>query len=215
MAIKGLSIPVCGNYSYSSDTGKVTYEEPFIADAAVEYSVSWTTGDDNPLYANNGVKENDKGTFQNGELTLGTSDLPQELSQKLLGTKTKEVQFGPEGAQITAQEQTYDDDAKSPYLGFGIIEMHQIDDKDQFRAVFFPKVYFKIPEEAATTKGETIEWQTKSITGQILRSDEVDVDNRHPWMKDAWFDTESDALEYLQWRCGKKYSEQGGGGVDS
>ena len=63
------------------------------------------------------------------------SDLPQELSQKLLGTKTKEVQFGPEGAQITAQEQTYDDDAKSPYLGFGVIEMHQIDDEDLVEAI--------------------------------------------------------------------------------
>ena len=215
MAIKGLSIPVCGNYSYSSDTGKVTYEDPFIADSAVEYGVSWTTGDDNPLYADNKIKENDKGTFQSGELTLGTADLPQELSQKLLGTKTKEIQFGPTGTQITAQEQTYDDDQKAPYLGFGIIEMHQIDDADQFRAVFFPKVYFVIPEEAATTKGESIEWKTKSITGQIMRSDEVDEDNKHPWMKDAWFKNESDALEYLQWRCGKTYLEQDEGGEGS
>lgn len=201
MAIKGLSIPVCGKYKY--ENGKATYSEPTIADKAVEYSVSWSTGDDNPLYGNNGICENSKGTFQNGELTLGTTDMPQKLTQLLLGTKTKEVQFGPSGSQITAQEQTYDDDQKSPYFGFGIIEMHQINDIDTYRAVFFPKVYFGIPEEAATTKGETVEWQTKSITGTIQRSDATEEDGRHPWMQDAWFEKESDAANYLLWKCGK------------
>lgn len=201
MAIKGFSVPVCGKYKY--EEGEVTYSEPTTAGSGIEYSVSWSTGDDNPLYANNGIEENSKGTFQKGDLTLGTADMPQELSQLLLGTKTKEVQFGPTSKQISAQEQTFDDDQKSPYFGFGVIELHQIHDKDKYRAVFFPKVYFNIPEEAATTLGETVEWQTKSITGTIQRSDIVDEDNKHPWMKDAWFDTESEAIDYLMWKCGK------------
>lgn len=201
MAIKGLSIPVCGKYTNTE--GRITYSEPTMADKAIEYSVSWSTGDDNPLYANNKISENEKGTFRSGELTLGTADMPQELSKLLLGTKTKEVTFGPTGKQITAQEQTFDDEQKAPYFGFGIIEMHQIDDVDTYRAIFFPKVYFRIPEEAATTKGETIEWQTRSISGTIQRSDAVSEDGRHPWMQDAWFESESDAVNYLLWKCGK------------
>lgn len=201
MAIKGLSIPVCGKYTNTE--GRITYSEPTMADKAIEYSVSWSTGDDNPLYANNKISENEKGTFRSGELTLGTADMTQELSKLLLGTKTKEVTFGPTGKQITAQEQTFDDEQKAPYFGFGIIEMHQIDDVDTYRAIFFPKVYFRIPEEAATTKGETIEWQTRSISGTIQRSDAVSEDVRHPWMQDAWFESESDAANYLLWKCGK------------
>ena len=41
MAIKGLSIPVCGNYAATGN--KTTYSDPFIADSAVEYGISWTT----------------------------------------------------------------------------------------------------------------------------------------------------------------------------
>lgn len=200
MAIKGLSIPVIGTYSNAG--GVVSYSDPVIASKAAEYSVSWTTGDDNPLYLDNGIAENDKGTFQSGELTLATGDLTQEISARILGTKTYQETFTANGEQVTVEVQVFDDERNSPYLGFGIIEMHQINDVTKFRPVFFPKVYFNIPEEAATTKGESIEWQTKSITGQILRSDAVDDNAVHPWMMDAWFDTESVAQAWLMHKCG-------------
>lgn len=64
MAIKGLSIPVVGRYSNSD--GTVTYSSPTVANKAVNYSISWTVGDNNPLYADNQIAENDKGTFQSG-----------------------------------------------------------------------------------------------------------------------------------------------------
>lgn len=203
MAVKGLSIPVCG--VYENTDGAVKYKEPFVADHAVEYGVSWEVSDDNPLHGDNKIIENAKGSFQSGELTLGTTDLPQEISQKILGAKTKEIEFGPTAAKIQTTESTFDDDLKTPYLGFGIIEEHQIEDTDKYRAVFFPKVYFNVPEEAATTRGESVEWQTKSITGKIMRSDAVDEENKHPWMQDAWFEKESEAIEYLMWKCGKTW----------
>ena len=203
--IKGLSIPVVGKYT--NDDGTVTYSTPTIADHAVSYGISWTTADNNPGYADNQIQENDKGGFQGGELTLGTADLTQDISSMILGTRIIEsVQFGPSEKQITAKVQVYDDTQSAPYLGFGIIEMHQVDDVTQYRAVFLNKVYFNLPEEAAETKGETIEWQTKEITGSIMRSDAVTENGTHPWMEDAWFETESDALEFLQWKCGKTYT---------
>ena len=48
MAVKGLSIPVCG--VYENTDGVVKYKEPFVADHAVEYGVSWEVSDDNPLH---------------------------------------------------------------------------------------------------------------------------------------------------------------------
>ena len=198
MAIKGLSIPICGAYSATGTT--VTYSEPYVADKAVEYGISWTTSDNNPFYADNGIAENDKSTFQSGELTLQTADLPQELSLKILGLK--EATFSYDTSK-QADEAVYDDDLKSPYLCFGIIDLHQINDKDTYRAVFLPKIYFNIPEEAATTKGESVEWQTREITGVIMRSDQVDSNYKHPWMIDAWFDSEDEAKAYLMAKCGQ------------
>lgn len=198
MAIKGLSRPVIGDY-IKGEGNAVTYSNPEVADKAVEYSVSWTTTEDNPLYADNDIAENDSGTFQSGELTLNTSDLSQDLSKRVLGLKTVETTYG-EGKKAT--ELIYDGDAKSPYLGFGIIEMHQVDGEDMYRAVFLPRIKFNLPEEAATTKGETIEWQTKSITAKILRSEVMDENYKKPWMIDAWFESEFEALEYLRFKCG-------------
>lgn len=202
MAIKGLSIPVCGSYAYDAEEDKVTYSDPFIADSAIEYGATWTVSENGYLYADNKIKETAKGTFQTGELTLGTADLPNEIAQKIIGAKIYEATVAGAG-EGTVSELIYDDDQKSPYLGFGIVELHQIDDVDKYRAVFLPKVFFNIPEEAATTKGETVEFQTKSITGTIMRSDQNDTNYKHPWLISAWFDTESAALEYLMAKCGK------------
>ncbi len=202
MAIKGLAVPIIGKYSNSN--GRVTYSAATVAGAAVEYGVSWEVSDDNPLYADNGIKENDSGTFQSGELTLGTDDLSKNISILILGLKTKSVTYG---SAKTVEVTVYDDDAEAPYFGFGIIEMHQINNKNSYRAVFLPKVQFKLPENAATTKGESIEWQTPSITASVFRSDEVNEENRHPWMEDAWFEDEASAIEYLIFRCGGKAEE--------
>lgn len=202
MATKGVSIPVMGEYSYNETTGVVSYANPFIANKVAEYSVSWTTGDDNPLYLDNGIGENDKGSFQSGELTLTTGDLEQATSKKILGTTTYTDTYTVDGAEKTATVQVWDDERNSPYLGYGIIEMHQINDVTSYRAIFFPKVYFNVPEEAATTKGESIEWQTRQLPGSILRSDAVTANGAHPWMEDAWFETESDARGWLWYKCG-------------
>ena len=153
-----------------------------------------------PLYADNMEAENDKGTFQNGDLSLGTDDLTQEASTLILGTKSKTYSYATDKE---AEESVYDDDRNAPYLGCGVIEQHQNNDVTKYRAVFFPKVYFNVPEQAATTRGESIEWQTPTITGKVTRSDLVDANYNHPWMIDAWFDTEAEALEYLEYKCGK------------
>lgn len=201
MAIKGLSIPVFGKYDYDGST--VTYSNPTIMAKAVEYSVSWEVGDNNPFYADNAIAENDKGTFQSGELTLTTDDLTQEVSALILGTSTYEETFTVDGASQTATVQVYDDTQNSPYLGVGVIETHQKSDADKYRAVFFPKVNFSIPEEAAATKEDEIDWQTREITGTINRSDEVSSSGTHPWMNDAWFDSEASALAWLKFKCGE------------
>ena len=197
MAIKGLSLPVFG--TYTNESGTVTYADPTIMDKAVEYSLSWTTGDDNPFYADNGIAENDKGTFQGGELTLTTADLSQEVSKKILGTKiVKETYSNEKQADV----QVFDDDYNPPYLGVGVVEMHQVNDANRYRAVFLHKVHFNVPEGAATTKGEDVDWQTPEITGAVTRSDATGSGGTHPWMSDAWFDTESEALLWLKFKCG-------------
>ena len=192
MAIKGLAVPVFGNYHYNGLS--VVYTDGFVAGAAIEYGIEVETSDNNPLHGDNRIIENDYGTFNTGTLTLNTSDLDQETSIRLLGLKEVKINVGEK--EVT--ELVTDDDMKQTPKGFGIIETHQINDVDRYRAVILCKTTMAIPAEAATTKGESIEWQTKEIEGTITRSDENTENYKHPWKREAWFDTEKEAMEYLK-----------------
>lgn len=193
MAIKGLSIPVFG--LYKNNAGTVTYIEGVINPSAVSYSVAVESTENNPLYANNRIKENDVGRFSTGTYTLETDDLDQNVSKFLLGIKEIERSYGN---SKTVMALIYDDDQKAPAMGCGIIEEHQIDDVNQYKAVILKKVIFNIPEDAATTRGESIEWQTRTIEGTISRSEENGENGKYPWKEEAWFASETEAIEYLK-----------------
>lgn len=192
MAIKGLTIPVIADYTF--DGTNVKYTNGFVCGSAIEYGAEIETSDDNPLYGDDKIIEHDYGTFSTGTLTLNVSDLTQKDSKRLLGVKEVERTVGD--GKVT--ELVYDDDARTTPKGFGIIETHQINDVDQYRALILAKIAPKIPAEAATTKGESIEWQTKEIECGIERSEENSVDYKHPWKYEAWFDAHAKAMEYLK-----------------
>lgn len=192
MAVKGLSIPFFGKYA--NDNGTVTYSEGKTIGHAIEYGLELEMGDDNPLYGDNMIVEHDNGSFQSGTLTLNTSELTGPVSKWLLGLSESTVEVG--GKSVTVY--TYDDDSRPIIVGFGVIELHQIDDVDHYRAVILPKCMPKFPSEAATTKGESIDWQTKEIEFTIERSDA----SKHPWKTEAWLESEEDAIAYLQGQLG-------------
>ena len=192
MAIKGLAVPVFGDYNF--DGNKVYFTNGFMCGKAVEYGVETETSDDNPLYGDDGIAEHDYGIFSGGTLTLNTTDLDYKTSKNLLNLKEVKRTVG----DVQVSELVYDDDASPKTKGFGIIETHQINDVDQYRAVILPRVTPRNPAEAATTKGESIEWQTKELEFAVERTEEVSENYKHPWKYEAWFDTKAKALEYLK-----------------
>lgn len=192
MAIKGLAIPVFGDYNF--DGNKVYFTDGFVCGKAVEYAVDTENSDDNPLHADDEVAEHDYGIFAGGTLILNTTDLDYPSSKRLLNLKEVERTIG----DVQVKELVYDDDASPKSKGFGIIETHQINDIDQYRAVILPKVTPRNPAEAATTKGESIEWQTKELECAVERTEEYSENYKHPWKYEAWFDTRDKAFEYLK-----------------
>ena len=192
MAIKGLAVPIFANYNF--DGNKVYFTDGFRCGKAVEYSFEPETADDNPLYGDNMIAEHDYGVFTRGTLTLNTTDLDYESSKNLLELKEVSKTVG----DLEVKELVFDDDGKAKPKGFGIYETHQINDVDCYRALIFPRVTPKNPSDSATTKGESIEWQTKELECTVERSEEVNENYNHPWKYEAWFNSENDALEYLK-----------------
>lgn len=195
MATIGLSKPYYAIYAEAG--GVVSYSDGAVMGKATEASISIETTEDNNLYGDNGLAETDR-RFANGTLTLSTTDLSQEVSKAILGL-TEQAITGIDGVTDTSvKELVYDDGQVTPYLGVGFIIKKKVNGAYKWRGVVLPKVMFSVPEDAATTQGESIEWQTPELTGTIMRDDSA----THVWKKEATFTSEAQAEAYIKARLG-------------
>ena len=195
MATIGLSKPYYAIYAEAG--GVVSYSDGAVMGKATEANISIETTEDNNLYGDNGLAETDR-RFANGTLTLSTTDLSQEVSKTILGL-TEQAITGIDGVTDTSvKELVYDDAQVTPYLGVGFIIKKKVNGAYKWRGVVLPKVMFSVPEDAATTQGESIEWQTPELTGTIMRDDSA----THVWKKEATFTTEAQAEAYIKARLG-------------
>ena len=187
MATIGLSKPYFAKYVNSG--GSVSYQNGGLLAKAIEFGAQIDSGESNDLYADNGVAESDR-SFQGGTMTMTTDDLTQEASAALLGITPVTISVNG----VNVQELIYDDQMTVPDLGIGVIIKKKKDGAYKYRAVVLTKVKFNIPDESATTQGETIEWQTPELSGLIQRDDST----YHAWKREATFDTEQDARDYIE-----------------
>lgn len=147
-------------------------------------STSYETNDAE-LYSDDELEESDY-TFSSGTLTIGTSDLTDAAISAILGiTPTT----GENGGELV-----YDDSMAQPELGVGFIITKRKAGVYSYRAVIFPRVKFKIPADAATTREGKLSFQTSTIEGTIAR----DFSEKHVWKREQTFSDESDAVEYIQ-----------------
>lgn len=190
MATIGLSKPYYAIYSNTGST--VSYSDGGILAKAVEFSAEIENTDDNNLYADNAIAETDR-SFSGGTLTITTDDLTQEASAAILGLTAQSITI--EGVTTeTPTELVFGEAQTIPYLGFGIIIKKKVGGVYKWRAVVFTKIMFNVPSDAATTQGETIEWQTPELTATIMRDDSTN----HVWKRESTLDSEADAEAYIK-----------------
>ena len=195
MATIGLSKPYFAVYSVAGST--VSYANGAVMGKATEANIEIDTTEDNNLYADNAIAETDR-TFAGGTLTLSTDDLSQEVSKAILGLAEQAI-TGIEGVTDTSvKELLYDDQQQTPYLGVGFIIKKKVGGVYKWRGVILTKVMFSAPADAATTQGETIEWQTPELSATIMRDDSTN----HMWKREATFTTEVQAEAYIKDRLG-------------
>lgn len=188
MAGIGLSKPYYAKYVNTD--GVISYTGGGIFAKAIEFNAKIDSGEDNNLYADNGIAETDRG-FTSGTLSVTTDEILETAAAAILGITPDTITVGTE---TSVTELVYDDDMEVPDLGFGIIIKKKISGVYKYRAVVFHKIKFNIPEDAAVTQGETIEWQTPTIEGVIMRDDS----EKHGWKSEATLDTEALAEAYIK-----------------
>lgn len=170
-----------------------------LASAAIGYADGFTCGkaislDVNPqyaegsLYGDDGKAEYDK-EFKYAEVTLNTTTLPVQAHNILFGHEVKQDGDG----MVNVKFRTTD---TPNYVGFGIYVKEKVDGVKKYVAMWMYKVKFTEGQESFKTKGDNIEYQTPSISGQAIGISD------NSWKETRIFDTEKEAQEWIDEMAG-------------
>lgn len=146
---------------------------------AVSCSVS-VENNDAKLYADDGVAESDT-SFAGGTVTMGIDEADLETMAVLLGHDISE-----DG------EMTRSADDVAPYVGLGRVITKLVNGVRKYKVEFIYKVKFAEPSQEDTTKGESVEFGTTDIEGQIVAL------ANGKWSVAQEFTTEAEAITYLE-----------------
>jgi len=183
MAYVGLKHPVYAPIS-SEPAGSVpVYGTGRVVGYALEANVSIEHAD-SKLYADDAVRESDK-SFLSGAITLGVDDLAKEECVGMLGSQERTV----DTYAVVRDASTFD----APYLGFGYYRVRKKNGVRLILALWYYKTQWTEPSEEAKTKGESIEWQTPTIEGEVFAIDDTDGTYRDRY----WATSEADAIAWL------------------
>jgi phi13 family phage major tail protein len=105
--------------------------------------------------------------FNSGTLTLGVDDIGLSAASELTG-----AEIDSNGVLVSTSE----DDGKPVAVGFRAKKAN-----GKYRYFWLYRVKFAVPATNLETKGESINFQTPSIEGTVMRRNKVDGKGRHPW----------------------------------
>ena len=136
------------------------------------------SNNDVKLYADDALAESDT-SFQSGTVTLGIDDEDDVMLATLLGH------------EIESGEMVRNANDAAPYVGLGRIVTKMVGGAYKYKVEFLHKVKFAEPSQDNTTKGESVEFGTSELAGQVAALANGE------WSKTKTFSTMAEAQTYL------------------
>lgn len=152
------------------------------------------TPDENPLYANNGVAENDASSGSGGTLTQTLDRMTLETAADLYGTSVNKVTVQVNGEAVEGTEIAYKGDEVSVPVGVAYIKLGQEDGVRHHEVVFYREATYSRPSDESQTMTDSIEWQTPEITAVVAG---VQGDGSEPWYRISRWPTQQAAIAYI------------------
>lgn len=177
MAKIGLKNFLFGILTEDSD-GSASYGAAQKPAKAISCSVD-ISNNDVKLYADDVVAESDT-SFQSGSVTLGIDDEDDAMLATLLGH------------EIVGGVMTRNSSDIAPYVGLGRIVTKMVGGAYKYKVEFLCKVKFSEPSQENNTKGESLEFGTSELSGQVSTLANGD------WSKTETFNTYDEAKTYLE-----------------
>lgn len=150
---------------------------------------------DNPLYANNGVAENDSSGASGGTLKTVLDRLTMEAAADLYGLDVKEVSVTVDGQEVKGQSLDYTGIEQSAPVGVAYIRETQEDSVHSHEVVLYRRAVYSMPGEKAKTRGEKIEWQTPELEASVFG---LEGDGTNPWYRSVVFPTQAAAIAFIR-----------------
>ena len=188
MAYIGLRYPAVAKVFGHTDGSGVSYSAGMMMGRAIEANLT-INRNNNPLYADDRIAEDDTG-ITGMEITLNLDDIDETVQAYMLGVTETQDQGETEPSYT-------DTDESAPEVGFGYIRVRRKNGVTTFQVVWYYKATFALTDETAQTKGESIEWQTPSITGRIMGVS-IDSSGALTYRLRKNFATEAAALAFLK-----------------
>lgn len=158
------------------------------------------TNNDVKLFADDGLAESDT-TFQSGNVTIGIDDEDDIMLADLLGH------------EIVNGEMIRNANDIAPYVGFGRILTKLVNGVYKYKVEFLYKVKFSEPSQNNSTKGESVEFGTSTLSGIVAKLGDGN------WSASKTFNTMAEAKTYLESFFGSAtpatvtYNANGGSGA--
>lgn len=177
MAKIGLKNFLFGILTEESD-GSATYGNAQKPAKAISCKVD-ISNNDAKLYADDSVAESDT-SFQSGTVTLGIDDEDDAMLSTLLGHEYVNGEIVRKSTDV------------APYVCLGRILTKMVGGVYKYKVEFLKKVKFSEPSQENNTKGESIEFGTSEITGQVMCLANGE------WSNAKTFDSMAEAQAYLE-----------------
>lgn len=161
---------------------------------AISANFEPNTPEDNPLYANNSVAENDISAGSGGTLSTTLDRMTLNVMSDLYGTTVEEVTATVDGKEVTGQEIGYKGSEVSVPVGVAYIKLNQEDGVRSHEVVFYREVTFTRPADNSQTMPRTIEWQTPELTGTVAG---MQGDGSGKWFRRSRWESQAAAIAYI------------------
>lgn len=158
--------------------GTATYGIAKKPGKAISCSVS-VNNNDVKLYADDVVAESDT-SFSGGTVTMGIDDEDDTIMADLLGHTITNGEMVRSSADV------------APYVGLGRIVTKMVGGVLKYKVEFLAKVKFAEASQENNTRGESVEFGTSELEGQIMTLADG------TWSKTETFNTYDEAEEYLE-----------------
>ena len=140
----------------------------------VDVNISPEAGSDNAFYADNVEAENAPGIFNGGTVELTVDGLLTAAARFIWGLPEPE---DVNGVSVLA----FGDDAQPPYVGIGFLRRFMSEGVTTWVPYVLRKAMFQVGNTEAATQEAEIDWQTQSLTANLMRDDSAN----HRWKLEA------------------------------